>query len=208
LQGAVIGGIVGGVIGGIDGGLRAQQNDSNFWTGKSNWQEIKIGKASLGLSKQNVDFGDSKWEVKSEMKLKQFNQGDDTMCTFRCKESVDDYFGLKPDNSVWQKMAENNVVNDHYLSDYYKRDYNVKSFGANPGEHSVDWIIEQMKSNHVVHVSWMPDSSKPLAWHASLINKVEQNVKTLAYRLGLMDPANSRLFEFKLLKNIFSIWKK
>jgi RHS repeat-associated protein len=209
LKGAAIGAVVGGVIGGIDGGIRAQENDANFWSGKNIHNDIKIGKATISLNNQDVDFSDSNWEVKAEMKLKQFNQNPgDTMCSYKCKESVDDYFGLKPNNSDWQNAAKNNTVRDYYLPDYFRKHYNVLKFGSNPGEDSVSFMIKEMNSNHVVHVSWRPVGNGVDEFHSSLVTKIEQNIKTLAYRFQLMDPAKAGGFDLKLLKNVFSIWKK
>jgi uncharacterized protein (UPF0335 family) len=69
-------------------------------------------------------------------------------------------------------------------------------------------MIKEMNSNHVVHVSWRPVGNGVDEFHSSLVTKIEQNIKTLAYRFQLMDPAKAGGFDLKLLKNVFSIWKK
>lgn len=210
LGGIAVGGAIGGLTEGIIGGINARKNESNFWTGESDWREIKVGSGSNLIKNENLNFSDSKWKVEAEMKLKQVNQGQDNLCTYRVKQSVDDYFGVTSSNDTsWFTRANNGQMQDRFIVPTYKAygyQVNQFQFSGKLDQTSAVWMAQEMKAGHVVQISWKPDPSSNY-WHASLVSKVEQNIRTGAYRLNLMDPARWGNFNWSALKNLFSIWR-
>uniref|UniRef100_UPI00197A8B47 RHS repeat-associated core domain-containing protein n=1 Tax=Flavobacterium sp. J27 TaxID=2060419 RepID=UPI00197A8B47 len=198
-----------GLLEGITGGLKAIKDDSNFWTGKSNWKVV--GAYNRNPITGKYDFSGTNWEVKAELEIDFSRQTRNLTCTYHCKRAVD-WFFLGGDeqqeiNSSWFDRADaNGIKNSHLPFMYESAGYNVEIFSQRLNERNISqWAINQMNSNRIVQISWQPDSSVNI-YHASLITKIEQNVKNLTYRFSLMDPAQYRTFSFSKLKGAFSVW--
>jgi RHS repeat-associated protein len=212
LQDGLIGAAIGGAIQGIGGGIKAQKNDSNFWTGKSNW--AVVGSHNFGtttfVAKQ---FDSSKWFDVSQTELGFSKQYGQFTCTYHCKKSVDWFFmGGDEDQYINQKwynrVSPNGLPSNQIKVLYEYSGYNTNSFTGDITSNSFygKWVVNEMKLDHVVQIGWQPDLDENL-WHASLISKVEQNVKSLVYRFTLMDPMNYNTFSFDKLRTSISVWK-
>jgi hypothetical protein len=133
IRDGAIGAITGGIVGGVAGGIDAAMDGRDFWSGKK-WVEVNTGFGKT-LSSSNVNFSDPKWDVEESMNLKQFSQGDDYTCTYRCKLSVDDYFGStgqQSTNTGWLNYANNNngVASNRIEGFYHMGGYSTNSFSG------------------------------------------------------------------------------
>ena len=212
LGGAITGAVIGGAVGGLQGGIRAQKAGRDFWSGKK-WVEVKTGSGNTIGSSSNVNFSDPKWDVEESMKLKQFSQEDEYSCTYRCKLSVDDYFGStgqQSTNKGWLDYAnKNNGVSSNKVEGLYRMaGYSTNSFsGSMTSKNGLPWIANEMRNNRVVQIGWFPDSSSSMG-HASLISKIKYLEDFSKFRIYLMDPAgHSSSATFKNIYQILSIWK-
>lgn len=221
LQGVVIGAAVGGIIGGIDGGINAQDNNADFWSGKQ-WEEIKIGSIfkNLPTLPENIGYSPPNWNVDQSMKLTPVNQTTEWDCTYACKLSIDKYFGATnqtSNNIKWfnrtqllDSNGQGGIPNSQIEGFYRASGYSTNPLGNFNQTYSpnttLKWITDEMKLNRVVQIGWKPDGT---LGHASLITRVRYLSDFSKMRINIMNPNGglSQLNNFKLIFQIFSIWK-
>lgn len=144
------------------------------------------------------------------MKLKRFDQsvyGGQKGCTYACKLSVDDYFGVNTKSTInakWLSRVKTNGLKNKFLPAYYKASgFKVNSFSGTFDGKSYSWIANEMKNGRIVHLTWKSSAGG----HASLISRIRYLSDFSKVRFNLMNPGNSgsTLFSTRKFISIFSL---
>lgn len=218
LKGGLISAGVGGALGGIIGGIKAVKSDSNFWSGESDAVGAGLTIYDEFIYDENIDF---KLIATLKGKFPHLEQKSTIDCGLACVKANNKYFNITdneniffrkvedPDQSFWaSRMIEKKglwarevklILSEHR---YFVNNNVEKNFSS---------LISEINKNRPVFVLFRIESHTQTDYHWSIITGVEQEVKTGAFRMILMNPSPNipihTVKNFESVHTLFSVFR-
>lgn len=195
LKGGLISAAMGGVIGGIASGIEAVNNDSNFWTGKSNYRNIAGGIGVLNPDLEisfssEIDLNDPNWKVKAQLKFNVERISQDN--TFDCGVAVikmnNKAFGVNSEDSKIANLYKNARIRKGMTLNTMKYFLDSEGYTTEASSFNMPWLINKMNNqNAMINILYEVDKYGP---HWGTIISIEQHIKTNSYRFIIFNPSD------------------